>query len=439
MVKGLLDPRDVKLAADAGVDGVIVSTHGGRQIDGVIPSIRALPGCVAAAGDMPVMIDSGIRRGTDIIKCLALGAKFCFVGRPFNYAAIFGQEGVEHAIGLLRAEFSRDTGNMGINALSEITRDRIVPRYPAGAIAMTGVIVATTDMPFDAPSWERFGTIAAPQPVVRVDRKDRAAFRKALADAEIAFLADDLDEDVLAAPNLKWVHVNLSGMTVSARPEIFERGLKVTGVAGRSAPALAEHAMMFMLAINANLRGFEDAQRAHRWGGVEGSRDLRALYGKTVAILGVGATAKELALRAKAFGMTVLGYRRREAEVPAGFDRIYCTDRGETLAADPGDGRLHRSCHQPLRCNAPSHRRSELARMKPDAVIVNLSRGGVIDEAALIDALYARRIRGAGLDVFDTEPLPADSPLLGCAEHAGLAAFLRAGPRQAAEDAGDHR
>ena len=133
VIKGLLDPRDVTLAAEAGVDSVIVSTHGGRQVDGVVPSIRALPGCVAAAGAMPVMIDSGIRRGTDIIKCLALGAKFCFVGRPFNYAAIFGREGVEHAIGLLRAEFSRDTGNMGINAVSEITRDRIVPRHSAGA------------------------------------------------------------------------------------------------------------------------------------------------------------------------------------------------------------------------------------------------------------------------------------------------------------------
>lgn len=132
VVKGLLDPRDVTVAAESGIDGVIVSTHGGRQIDGVIPSIRALPGCVAAAGDMPVMIDSGIRRGTDIIKCLALGAKFCFVGRPFNYAAIFGQEGVAHAIGLLRAEFSRDTGNMGINTVSEITRDRIVARHSAG-------------------------------------------------------------------------------------------------------------------------------------------------------------------------------------------------------------------------------------------------------------------------------------------------------------------
>jgi phosphoglycerate dehydrogenase-like enzyme len=264
-------------------------------------------------------------------------------------------------------------------------------------------------MPFDGPHWERFEAIAAPDRVVRIDRKDRAAFRKALGEAEIAFLGADLDEDVLAAPRLKWVHVNLSGMTLSARPEIFAKGLKVTGVAGRSAPALAEHAMMFMLAINANLRGFEEAQRAHRWGGVEGSRDLRALYGKTVAILGVGATAKELALRAKAFGMTVLGYRRREAAVPPGFDRVYCTDRGETLAPILAAAdfivcaiNLSDATHHLIGAD-------ELARMKRSAVVVNLSRGGVIDEAALLDALYAKRIRGAGLDVFDTEPLPADS------------------------------
>ena len=275
---------------------------------------------------------------------------------------------------------------------------------------MTGVVVATTDMPFDAPSWERFGAIAEPDRVLRVDRKDRAAFRDALAEAEIAFLADDLDEDVLAAPKLKWVHVNLSGMTLSARPTIFDRGLKVTGVAGRSAPALAEHAMMFMLAINANLRGFEDAQRAHRWGGVEGSRDLRALYGQTLAILGVGATAKELALRAKAFGMTVLGYRRRNADLPPGFDRVYSVEGGETLAPilDAADFIV-----LAINLSDATHHligRDELMRMKPNAVIVNLSRGGVIDEAALIEALYARRIRGAELDVFDTEPLPPESP-----------------------------
>jgi L-lactate dehydrogenase (cytochrome) len=129
VLKGLLDPRDVTIAVDCGVDGIIVSTHGGRQIDGVIPSIRALPGCVQAAGEIPVMIDSGIRRGTDIVKCYALGAKFVFIGRPFIYAAAVGGEaGVNRAIGLLRDEVSRNIGNMGINRIEEITTDRIVAR-----------------------------------------------------------------------------------------------------------------------------------------------------------------------------------------------------------------------------------------------------------------------------------------------------------------------
>ncbi|MGN6490219.1 MAG: D-2-hydroxyacid dehydrogenase [Devosia sp.] len=274
---------------------------------------------------------------------------------------------------------------------------------------MTRLVVATTDLPFDPPTWAQLEAAATPDRFVRVDRQDRTAFREALAEAEIAVLGNDLDDDVLSAPKLKWVHVNLSGMTLSARPDIFARGLKVTGVAGRSAPALAEHAMLFMLAINANLRGFEEAQRAHRWGGVEGSRDLRALYGQTVGILGVGFTAKELAIRAKAFGMTVLGYRRRAGELPPGFDRIYSTDRGETIAPILAAAdfivlaiNLSDATHHLIDAAA-------LAQMKPNAVIVNLSRGGVIDEAALLDALYARRIRGAGLDVFDTEPLPADS------------------------------
>ena len=128
VLKGLLDPRDVGTAIDCGCDGIIVSTHGGRQIDGTLPAIRAVAGCVEAAGDVPVMIDSGIRRGTDIIKCFALGAKFAFVGRPFNYAAIHGEAGVQHAIDLLRAEVSRDIGNMGFNRMDEISRECIVER-----------------------------------------------------------------------------------------------------------------------------------------------------------------------------------------------------------------------------------------------------------------------------------------------------------------------
>ena len=129
VIKGILHPGDVVKAKESGADGVIISSHGGRQIDGVIPPLHALPGCVAAAGDMPVMIDSGIRRGTDLIKCLALGAKFCFVGRPFNFSAVLGgRVGVAHAIDLLRSEFSRDTGNMGINRVDELSRECLVQR-----------------------------------------------------------------------------------------------------------------------------------------------------------------------------------------------------------------------------------------------------------------------------------------------------------------------
>ena len=85
-----------------GVDGIIVSNHGGRQLDGTVSPLRVLPEVVAAAGDLPVMMDGGVRRGTDVLKALALGARFVFVGRPFLYAAAIGGEaGVLHAIDIL--------------------------------------------------------------------------------------------------------------------------------------------------------------------------------------------------------------------------------------------------------------------------------------------------------------------------------------------------
>jgi L-lactate dehydrogenase (cytochrome) len=77
----------------SGADGIIVSNHGGRQLDGTVPPLRVLPGIVQACPEVPVMIDSGFRRGTDVLKAVALGAKFVFVGRPFNYAAERGRRG----------------------------------------------------------------------------------------------------------------------------------------------------------------------------------------------------------------------------------------------------------------------------------------------------------------------------------------------------------
>ncbi len=121
IIKGILHPQDAALARQHGVDGVIVSNHGGRQLDGAISPLRALPGVVDAAGDMTVMMDSGVRRGGDVLKALALGARFVFVGRPFNYAAaVGGQAGVAHAINLLRAEVDRNMAMLGINSVREM-------------------------------------------------------------------------------------------------------------------------------------------------------------------------------------------------------------------------------------------------------------------------------------------------------------------------------
>jgi len=128
VLKGVLNKNDVKTAREAGVDGIIVSNHGGRQLDGAVAPLRVLPGIVAEAGDMTIMLDSGVRRGTDVLKALALGAKLVFAGRPFIYAAAVGGEaGVRHAIGILRDEIDRDMALLGITSLDQMTRDRLVP------------------------------------------------------------------------------------------------------------------------------------------------------------------------------------------------------------------------------------------------------------------------------------------------------------------------
>ena len=119
VIKGILHPDDAALAREHGVDGIIVSNHGGRQLDGAVPLPLALPGVLDAAGDMPVMLD---RRAPGRRRAQGAGAARCvFVGRPFNYAAAIGGEaGVAHAIGLLRAEVDRNMAMLGINRLDEL-------------------------------------------------------------------------------------------------------------------------------------------------------------------------------------------------------------------------------------------------------------------------------------------------------------------------------
>ncbi len=129
VVKGLLHPYDAIQAKDIGADGIIVSNHGGRQLDGAVSPMRVLESIVESSGAMTVMIDSGFRRGTDVLKALALGAKCVFVGRPFNYAAaVAGEVGVDHAISLLAVEVRASLGMLGLTRIDQLASSCLMKR-----------------------------------------------------------------------------------------------------------------------------------------------------------------------------------------------------------------------------------------------------------------------------------------------------------------------
>jgi L-lactate dehydrogenase (cytochrome) len=136
VVKGLIAPQDARIARECGVDGVMVSNHGGRQLDHTVSPLRTLPEIAAEAGGMTVMLDGGVRRGTDVLKALALGAQFVFIGRPFLFAAVAeGEPGVQHALALMKEEIHRDMALAGLRSIAEITPDlvrRLGPDMPFG-------------------------------------------------------------------------------------------------------------------------------------------------------------------------------------------------------------------------------------------------------------------------------------------------------------------
>jgi lactate 2-monooxygenase len=130
VLKGILHVDDARMAADAGIDGIVVSNHGGRQVDGAIGALDALPAIVAAVGDrMTVLFDSGIRTGADIFKALALGARSVLIGRPIAYGLAHGGEaGVRHVLRGLLADFDLTTVLSGYRSLAELTPETLVPR-----------------------------------------------------------------------------------------------------------------------------------------------------------------------------------------------------------------------------------------------------------------------------------------------------------------------
>jgi len=130
VLKGILHPTDARRAADAGMDGIVVSNHGGRQVDGAIAALDALPAVVAAVGDrLAVLFDSGIRTGADVVKALALGARAVLIGRPFAYGlAHGGEDGVRHVLRSLLADLDLTVGLSGYRGIAELTPEALTQR-----------------------------------------------------------------------------------------------------------------------------------------------------------------------------------------------------------------------------------------------------------------------------------------------------------------------
>lgn len=254
--------------------------------------------------------------------------------------------------------------------------------------------------------------IFEPAEFIHLKENDMEGIGEALKTVDVAVMGTDRDDRVLNAPNIKWIHFDHAGLNRIARKEVLERDLVITGSAGRSAPALAEHALYFMLSFTFAFPAFYNAQIKHEYITDSQFRNsLRCLHGRTIGIIGMGNTGKELSLRAKAFGMKVIGYKRHLSEVPSFVDRMYCKDSGDTI-----DELLKLSDFVVLALpltNETYHMISEreLKMMKSSAYVINIARGAVIHESALLEALKDGWIAGAGLDTFEQEPLPADHPL----------------------------
>ncbi|NOS71348.1 MAG: alpha-hydroxy-acid oxidizing protein [Verrucomicrobia bacterium] len=126
VLKGILHPDDARRATDLGMDGIICSNHGGRQVDGAVAALNALPDVVKAAGQTPVLFDSGIRTGADIVKALALGARAVLLGRPYVYGlALGGEAGVSAVLRALLADLDLTMALSGNSRLEQLSRDTL--------------------------------------------------------------------------------------------------------------------------------------------------------------------------------------------------------------------------------------------------------------------------------------------------------------------------
>ena len=231
--------------------------------------------------------------------------------------------------------------------------------------------------------------------------KDRLVFESRIGEAEV--LAGPISpEGLQRATQLKWAHSWMAGPNPQLFPAFVEHPVVLTCSKGNGAVPLAEHAMMLMLMLNRNAMRWIAAHRERRWEPFYHGE----LNGLTVGIIGAGYSGQDLALKAKAFHMRVLGVRRHKQPTP-NFDVMYAQeDLGKLLAEADFVVMTAPKTQQ----SAGMLGEAEFRAMKRSAYYVCFSRGGVADNAALLKALSQGWIAGAGLDAHGEEPLPPHSP-----------------------------
>jgi phosphoglycerate dehydrogenase-like enzyme len=239
-----------------------------------------------------------------------------------------------------------------------------------------------------------------------------------LEQIEVACCTRDFDADpvftrrflgsALHAPNLRWMHLPNAGVDHPVFARLREHGVRLTTSSGAAAEPIAQTAIAGLLALARGFPHWLVAQRRHEWAPLPAEMMPRDLRGQTMVVIGIGAIGNEIARLAQALGLYVIGVQRRPKSQQHRVDEMHPPTRlGELL---PRADWLVVAC--PL---TDETRRlidaAALARLPVGARVINVARGQIIEEAAMIDALRSGRLAGAYLDVFETEPLPADSAL----------------------------
>jgi phosphoglycerate dehydrogenase-like enzyme len=236
---------------------------------------------------------------------------------------------------------------------------------------------------------------------------------RALPDAEVVVAQGLSDDELAQAQRLRWLSSWAAGVERVARPSLLSRGIVLTNASGVHGPNIAEHLLAMILMFTRAMPRLHRAQLARRW---ERNLASRAegpgeLTGKTLLIVGLGRIGEAVATRARPFGVRLVAVKH---DPSTRHDAGVAVD--ELVGMDALDEVLGRADHVCL--TVPLTRDTDrlidarrLAIMRAGAYLYNISRGAVIDQAALVDALRSGRLAGAGLDVFEHEPLPEHSPL----------------------------